>query len=352
MRAGVSSTDPPQTTPGSDHKSSDSDYLPSSPSSERVAESRCITRSMANHCRSPEESPSPPHTDRSNSDNVPAAQGRKRGFSQVSSSSTSQQASSKRSTRASTRQQRGQGRQHTNRFCTQRCLLGLRQGGRLDDACSNVSLHRQGPGGDQHRINAAQLVQMLKRQLDRDPNHYCRPMGSCGSYGAPFKITCATYGYTILGKGTTSWIWEEVSREVEIYRILQRVQGSAVPVFLGTIDMAHIYFLHGAGRIQHMLLIGWAGKKLHSVDAGSHLSRDISRSKEQLRLCGVVHEDLMRLDNMLWTEELSRVLIIDFHRCRIDRRPTEERVRSLKTKRDPFWGRWTGRNSSGRMQEQ
>ncbi|KAL1974235.1 hypothetical protein VTN31DRAFT_5795 [Thermomyces dupontii] len=175
---------------------------------------------------------------------------------------------------------------------------------------------------------------MLKRQLDRDLDHYCMPMGGCGSYGAPFKITCATYGYTIVGKGTASWLWEEVSREAEIYRVLQKVQGSAVPVFFGAIDMALIYFLHGAGRIQHMLLMGWGGEKINSVDANSQLSREISRSKDQLRLCGVVHDDL-RLDNMLWNEELGRVLIIDFHRCRIDRRPMAERSRSLKRRSRP-----------------
>ncbi|KAL1976106.1 hypothetical protein VTN31DRAFT_2388 [Thermomyces dupontii] len=322
-----------QTPPDSEYSIPDdsgSEFLPSSPPSECVAEGRRIpTRSMTNSCRSPEESSRPPHADSSDSDDVPAAQGRKRGFSQVTSSPTSERGSSTRSAGSSTGQQRGQDQRHAAHFCTQRCLLGLRQGGRLDDACPNVDLHRQGLDGDQHPIDAVQLVQMLKRQLDRDPDHGCTPVGRCGSYGAPFRITCATYGYTVIGKGTTSCLWREVSREAEIYRILQKVQGLAVPVFLGAIGLAQIYFLHGAGRIQHMLLMGWAGEKIRSVEAGSTLSGEISRSRKQLRLCGVVHEDL-RLDNMLWNEELGRVLIIDFHRCRIDRRPTQERIQSLK----------------------
>ncbi|KAL1995015.1 hypothetical protein VTN49DRAFT_1202 [Thermomyces lanuginosus] len=324
MWAQVPDTDPPGTPSSSDHQSSSLEYLPSSSPSERVAgDHHIVTR------RPPEESSPPLHTGSSDdSDDVPAAQGRKRRFSQVSSSS-GQQASSKRSTEASTGEQHGQGRKHANRFCTQRCLLGLRQGGRLDNACPNVDLHRQGADGDQHRIDATQLVQLLKQQLDRDPEHYCTPMGGCGSYGAPFKITCATYGYTVVGKGTTSFLWKQVSREAEIYRILQKVQGSAVPVFLGAIDMALTYFLHGAGSIRHMLLMGWGGEKFASVDDNPMLSREISRSKDELRLCGVVHEDL-RLGNMLWNEELGRVLIIDFHRCRIDPQPMSERLRSLK----------------------
>ncbi|KAL1977395.1 hypothetical protein VTN31DRAFT_254 [Thermomyces dupontii] len=342
MLAKISNADPPQTPSGSDHQSSESEHLPSLPPSERVAEGhRVTTRSMTNRCRLPEESPPPPpHADSpDDSDDVQAAQGRERGFSQVSSSPT-QRASSTRSTRP---EQRGQGHQHANRFCTQRCLLGLQQGGRLDDACPNVGIHQQGAGGDQHRIDATQLVQMLKRQLDHDLDHYCTPMSGCGSYGAPFKITCATYGYTIVGKGTTSGLWEEVSREAEIYRVLRKVQGSAVPVFLGAIDMDQTYFLHGAGRIQHMLLMGWGGEKINSVDANSQLSQEISRSKNQLRLCGVVHYDL-RLDNMLWNEELGRVLIIDFHLCRIDPRSKAERFRSLKRRSRPGKDEWLKRH--------
>ncbi|KAL1959042.1 hypothetical protein VTO42DRAFT_3283 [Malbranchea cinnamomea] len=327
--------DTPRTPPGSDHTMSGSEYVPSSLPSERVAEGRrIVTRSVANHCRPPEGSPSrPPHADSSDSDNAPVVQGRKRGFSQIMSSPTSERASSTSSTRASTRRHGDSSQQHSNRFCTQRCLLGLQRGGRLDDACPNVSLHRQGSGGDQHQINASELVQALKRQLDQDPEHYCTHMGGCGSYGAPFKITCARYGYTIFGKGTTSYRWKDVSQEIEVYGILRKVQGSAVPVFLGAIGMAQTYYLHGIGDIQYMLLMGWAGEKIRSVGPDPDLSREIMRSKEQIKLCGVVHLDL-RFENMLWNRELGRVLIIDFHLCKII--PRSRKTLGRKRKASPL----------------
>ncbi|RHZ58150.1 uncharacterized protein CDV56_107957 [Aspergillus thermomutatus] len=59
-----------------------------------------------------------------------------------------------------------------------------------------------------------------------------------------------------------SRLWGEVSREAEVYRALQRAQESAVPVFIGTINSAQTYFLHGAGRIRHMLLMGWGGESV------------------------------------------------------------------------------------------
>ncbi|KAI3124175.1 hypothetical protein CBS147326_8404 [Penicillium roqueforti] len=135
-----------------------------------------------------------------------------------------------------------------------KCLLGLQQGGALDPRCPNVEAHSSSSHNDRHPINAEVLVKIVQAQLGEDLDHNCTPIGSCGSYGAPFKVTCAAYGYTIIGKGTTSRLWKVVSREAEIYRILQRAQGSSVPVFLGAINLAKIYFLHGAGEIRHMLL--------------------------------------------------------------------------------------------------
>ncbi|RDH26951.1 hypothetical protein BDQ94DRAFT_185686 [Aspergillus welwitschiae] len=108
---------------------------------------------------------------------------------------------------------------------------------------------------------------------------------------AAFKVTCAAHGYTIV-----------VSREVDIYRILHRAQGSAIPVFLGAIDLAKVYFLHGAGDIRHMLLMGWGG---------------------------VIHEDL-RPENILWNAGLYRALVIDFHRCALDQQPTYKRPGSVQ----------------------
>ncbi|PGH15750.1 hypothetical protein AJ80_05458 [Polytolypa hystricis UAMH7299] len=84
-------------------------------------------------------------------------------------------------------------------FYTQRCLLGLRQGGLLDDHCPNVKFHPQGGDGSRHLINAEDLVQQNKQQLDKNIDD-CTPMGGCGASGAPFKITCAAYGYLLSAK--------------------------------------------------------------------------------------------------------------------------------------------------------
>ncbi|KKK13727.1 hypothetical protein AOCH_003360 [Aspergillus ochraceoroseus] len=305
-------------------ESTGSEYLPSSPLSP-TKEPRRTSARFRGDCAPIEMMSQNERMDSSDSDAGPATQNRKRGFSQVMSSPSSQHSSRPTD---STPPSSGQYQQHASRFCTQRCLLGLQQGGALDGLCPNVQLHRQGQERDRHSIDAKQLVQLLKEQLDQDLDHNCTPFGVCGSYGAPFKITCAAYGYTVVGKGTTSRLWKEVSGEAEIYRVLQKAQGLAVPVFLGAIDLKMMFFLHGAGEIRHMLLMGWGGRSIGTAESLT-LRQEISRSKKQVRKLGVMHEDL-RPENMLWNDELGRIMIIDFHRSQIDRRPAAERVGSLK----------------------
>ncbi|KAK9234555.1 hypothetical protein V1525DRAFT_452607 [Lipomyces kononenkoae] len=232
--------------------------------------------------------------DSSDSDSIQATSGRKRTLDQIS--------------KETVQVTEGRRRHYRAEFCTQKCLLGLQRGGLLDSQCPNVELHRQGQDTKRHLISTERLVQLVKQQLDEDLDHNIKPFGVCGSYGAPFKITYVPYGYTVL--------WNEVSREADIYRILQKAQGSAVPVFLGAIDLKMIYFLHGGAEIRHMLLMAWGGEDTSGLE----------HSKELLRnpRIGVVHEDF-RFHNALWNEELGRALIIDFHRSKLAPRLWEKR---------------------------
>jgi serine/threonine protein kinase len=171
------------------------------------------------------------------------------------------------------------------------------------------------------------LVTLLKLQLDNNLDHNCLPLGIHGAYGSLFKITCEDYGYTLVGKGTTSELWEEISLEREIYWVLRKAQRSAIPVFLGTINLAKIYFLHSVGRIRHLLLMAiGGGNSISKLEQSPKLQREIWKSKKEIQALGVRHEDL-RLENILWDDELQRALIIDFHRSKLDPRPTGKRAK-------------------------
>jgi serine/threonine protein kinase len=159
------------------------------------------------------------------------------------------------------------------------------------------------------------MVHGLKQQLDKDVDHHCEPFGECGRTGASFKVRCESHGYTFVGKGTTSSLWHIVSREEVFYQILSSAQGSEVPVFLGTIDMEQSYFLHGAGEIQHMLLMAWGGEPLTESQWQTKLHA-VKRSLGKIHELGVRHGDV-RPPNTLWNSELNRVLIIDFHKSEL-----------------------------------
>ncbi|BCR98163.1 uncharacterized protein AKAW2_31480S [Aspergillus luchuensis] len=320
-----------QNPPDSQHTASEytssepttSEYIPSSSPAPPPADIRRIpTRSRAS-CASPNLTPR--HDSDSDADQAPG--GRKRGFSQVASFPSSP--SAQRSAHLAGDQYTpigSQGQQHTAQFCTQKCLRSLQRGGQLDVNCPNVMLHRQGGDSSQHPINAKTLIKQLKQQLDENIDRDCTPMGGCGASGVPFKVTYTAYGYTMVGKGTTPRRWEEVKREEVVYRVLDQAQASAVPVFLGAIDLAKSYFVHGAGEICHMLIMAWGGEPIHKIERDTTITREIARSEKEICSLGVSHQDL-RSDNILWNAELGRALIIDFHCSKLNHRPMKRRVK-------------------------
>jgi hypothetical protein len=296
-----------QTPPGSE-------YVPSSPiESPEQGGMRRKTRSQLVCTPSPGVLPDQNDTsDSSDSDLKTAGRSHKRNYSQVASSPPQPRIRGA----VSSGQAGGHQRQHEpSPFCTQKCLLGLKQGQPLDDDCPNVSNHRRGQKTDKHLVTAAEMVHDLKRQLDKDVDRHCEPFGKCGRTGAPFKVRCVSHGYTFVGKGTTSSLWHIVSREAMFYQILGSAQGSEVPAFLGTIDMEQSYFLHGAGEIQHMLLMAWGGEPLTDSQWQTKLHA-VKRSLGKILKLGVRHADV-RPPNMLWNSELNRVLIIDFHKSEL-----------------------------------
>jgi predicted Ser/Thr protein kinase len=59
------------------------------------------------------------------------------------------------------------------------------------------------------------------------------------------------------------------------------------------------------------------------------LRREIHESNKEIKALGVIHDNLRR-DNVLWSEELGRALVIDFHRSTLKCRPTLQRSGTAK----------------------
>ncbi|GKZ38194.1 hypothetical protein AbraIFM66950_010191 [Aspergillus brasiliensis] len=234
------------------------------------------------------------------------------------------EAAAKRLERQEDTQSEDESHKDTAQFCTQHCLLSLQREESLDEQCPNVALHRQGADSDTHPITAMTLVQQISQQLEEDVDHGCAPMGCCGPIGGLFKITSSAYGYTVVGKGASSSLRrEKITHEADAYRILHHAQGSAVPVFLGTIDLKTAYFLHGVVEINHMLLMAWGGERIKGCEDKS-VRREVRRSEKEVRSLGVIFHDL-RPENTLWNSELERALIVDFDHSQLDPLPVKKR---------------------------
>jgi hypothetical protein len=178
-----------------------SKYLPSSsPMRSTITKGRRVTTQSASGCTPPSNQHDREGSSDSEVDPVSPA-GRKRGFSQVTSSPPIQRSAPRADPQGD---QSRQSHQHVAQYCTQKYLLGLQQGGRLDPDCPNKELHILGGSDNRHPISAEDLVKKLKAQLNQDLDHNCTLIGPCRPYGVPFKITYATFGYTIVRKGTTS----------------------------------------------------------------------------------------------------------------------------------------------------
>ena len=244
------------------------------------------------------------------------------------SQQSSQQSGMRRSQRIKTQQQRQGGQpEDTERsapYCTQKCLLGLVRGGRLDMCCPNVHLHRTKSGRctstSRHPMTHDRFLKLLEKQLEKSLDDGVDPLGDGSARGVLFRITLLAYGYTFVAKGTVRAFIKHLEHEAAVYERLRAIQGSRVPVFLGTIDlrsMDEIYYYDHRVYVVHLTCMSWAGRKLEGMEATSDRAKELAeqtlQSLKLMHQAGVVHRDV-REANLLFNPETNGIMIIDFER--------------------------------------
>jgi hypothetical protein len=160
-----------------------------------------------------------------------------------------------------------------------------------------------------------------------------KPLGLQGSRGALFRLVLTSFGYTFVAKGTVSHYVPYLLHEAFCYEVLDKLQGDAVPVYLGNIDLIRPYYLDLDVDIVHMLLMSWGGEGVDKVEVPD-LDAETKRTLQEVLKTGMEHGDV-RPANMLWNTERRRVMLIDFDRS--TRVPFHRRISELagrKKKRD------------------
>ncbi|KAI9778921.1 MAG: hypothetical protein M1816_003803 [Peltula sp. TS41687] len=254
-------------------------------------------------------------------------------------------------------------------FCTHACLLGLVRRRVLDDRCPNVAVHRGEEGGRQHRISLEELTSLVGTQLNRfcdqlnkpyserdnDECYYDIEFDGCfesldlsGWAGALFRVTLFSHGYTFVGKGTVKPLVPALKKEADVYTRLKKIQGKAVPIYLGSVDLRRAYYLTSLVPIVHVLLMSWSGPDL--LDCGVDkqlLDEETRRTVREVERLGVRQGDV-RPQNLLWNEELGRVILIDFECATII---SKEHVEPVTPKKRPMLGGIDGNDRRVHRQE-
>lgn len=200
-------------------------------------------------------------------------------------------------------------------YCTQKCLLGLVEGGLLDKTCPNVRDY----GGSHHRIDQPTFLNLMRQQLSKDLDTDCEPVGVHGARGALFKVRLTSHGYTLAAKCTVINFVGHLNQEAAIYERLRPIQGMHVPVHLGNVDLDRPYFYDGIAEIVHMMFLSFGGKLISQRINGDnrlYLTEQVERSIRAVHQLGVLHRDAMPR-NMLWNAEVSQAIMIDFERAEV-----------------------------------
>ena len=224
------------------------------------------------------------------------------------------------------------------KYCMQRCLLGLCHGGPLDPDCPNTPEHahgeRQKTGADGqqlHAITPAELCTMLLEQVTRSLSagvECLMKYGLFGAIGTLFKITLCAYGYTFVGKGVQDADRQWLKEEAAIYTnpVTQPLQGVLMPVYLGWVELEEWPYMMPSGAcVWHFILMSWAGNSLERrvPDEIDDVDDVIDSIEDTLCSHGIFHDDI-RPANLAWNKELKQVMVLDFDRATIQGKETTE----------------------------
>ncbi|KAL8707807.1 MAG: hypothetical protein Q9220_007214 [cf. Caloplaca sp. 1 TL-2023] len=217
--------------------------------------------------------------------------------------------------------------QQVSQYCTQACLLGMVRRSVVDEKCPNVASHpRNKKVSDLHLIGPKKFRKLVHSQVAVTLDKNITDLRIHGARGMLFKITLESHGYVFVGKGTVEVFVPDIKHEGRIYQRLKSLQGTDIPVYLGNIDMERKWYDYRL-CILHMLLLSYGGTPVQSLDDLMYTQVDDFR--KQLQRVGIRHGDLER-SNMLWNDELQRLLFIDFERSVVLRRAKPKPTTALQ----------------------
>lgn len=213
-------------------------------------------------------------------------------------------------------------------YCTQKCLLGLKHGGLLDEACPNYASHLglRIAKDSSHKLDDQSFTFLIQKQLKIDQSLFCHQPTVLvkGHHAEFFKITLAGFGYTFCAKGVAVSDQHRLINEYIMYQKMSDVQGECIPVCLGLFALQRPFGSQNISglEITHMLLMSNAGGCVEGENAKDalwylpseeKLKLESERTMRDIRDTGVDRHD-QRKKHLYWYSERNRVFYIDFEK--------------------------------------
>ncbi|KKZ66964.1 hypothetical protein EMCG_07356 [[Emmonsia] crescens] len=202
-------------------------------------------------------------------------------------------------------------------YCSQQCLLALRDGSPFDPSCPNYQDHRKG------HMKVEDFRSHIRKQLarDRGPDADCRPLYKAGSCGTLLKVRLSSHGYTLVAKAVESKDKDKLQHERKVYNQLRDLQGECIPVCLGVVKLEPKRPYYHEEKIHtHILLQSWAGESIEKAGTLSPANKrsTVCRALQAIHSRGILHGDA-EPRNILWDQACERVRVVDFELATIQR---------------------------------
>ena len=153
-------------------------------------------------------------------------------------------------------------KKHARDYCTQACILGLTQNFLLDPHCPNNDAHRL-HNPNRHILTRPDFLRCIRTQMARNLDTHVHDLRLAGSRGAMFRITLASHGYTVIGKGTT-YLWiTDLKHEEAIYTYVRPLQANSIPVCIGSINLEWYYRYSAFEELEFMMFMAYGGIPLY-----------------------------------------------------------------------------------------
>ncbi|KAL8911220.1 MAG: hypothetical protein Q9171_003567 [Xanthocarpia ochracea] len=201
-------------------------------------------------------------------------------------------------------------KQQQRQYCIQACLHGLVRRLPFDSDCPNAHHHPRSQTGDAHALTKSGVRNLLSQQLAHTRDEDCENLDVNGARGLLFMLCLATHGYTSVGKGTIARFIRHIQHKGKMYNRLRKLQGWLIPVCFGNIDLEIPWYDLGI-HIVHMLQLSYGGEE--PLDSSEVQRQQMADFQSTIEALGVCHVDV-GCRNMLWDEELRRLMFIDFER--------------------------------------